>query len=155
MTRNMLAVLILMLIVVLSVASMALGSNQATFKIGNGTYNINGLVKEDVAPYIDNGRTYLPLRYVAYALGIGDNSIDWDNHTQTAYLQRNGELMAIRVGDNTITTLFNGQQNKTIKIDAPAQMRQDRVMLPLRAVGEGFGVKVDWNEQERTVTIIE
>lgn len=50
---------------------------EATFIIGNGTYVVNEEVRQDTAPYIKNGRTYLPLRYAAYAVGIGDNSIYW------------------------------------------------------------------------------
>ncbi|MCW2279538.1 copper amine oxidase N-terminal domain-containing protein, partial [Heliophilum fasciatum] len=40
----------------------------ASFKIGDTKYTVNGMEKSmDVAPYIKNSRTYMPVRYVAEA----------------------------------------------------------------------------------------
>jgi len=124
------------------------GTNVARFKIGVGTYSINGYVKQDVAPYISNNRTYLPLRYAAYAVGIGDNSIAWDPNTKTAYLLRNGVLMVVPVGSPTIRV-----GDRVVQVDASAELKDGRVMLPIRAVAELFGCRVDWDSVNRVVTI--
>lgn len=122
----------------------------ATFTIGNGKYSINGMVKNDTAPYVKNGRTYLPLRYTAYALGIGDNNILWDATLQTAYLQKNGVVLSVKVGESYIF------RNRTkIPIDAKADYVNNRVMLPLRAIGEAFNCNVQWNAVKNQVTIID
>jgi len=124
------------------------GTNVARFKVGVGTYSINGYVRQDVAPYISHNRTYLPLRYAAYAVGIGDNSIAWDPNTKTAYLLRNGVLMVVPVGSPTIRV-----GDRVVQVDAPAELKDGRVMLPIRAVAELFGCRVDWDSVNRVVTI--
>lgn len=121
---------------------------EAVFKIGNGKYSVNGTLKDDAAPYIQNGRTYLPLRYAAYAVGIGDNSIFWSNDTQTAFLDKNGTIVAVKIGAHSIQV-----GNQIFPIDAPAELFQDRVMLPIRALSESLGCEVKWDEKTNLVTV--
>jgi hypothetical protein len=121
---------------------------QSAFKIGNGNYSINGTIKQDAEPYIKNGRTYLPLRYAAYSVGIGDNSIFWSNDTHTAFLAKNGTIMAVKIGAHSIQV-----GNQTIPVDAPAEMYKDRVMLPIRAIAEGLGCNVQWDEKDNMVIV--
>ena len=117
----------------------------AVFKVGAGKYVVNDLIKEDAAPYIKNGRTYLPIRYVAYALGIGDNSIAWDDDSETVYLVKNGEIMKVKVGGGI------SLGNRQVSTDAPPEISQGRAMLPLRAVAEAFGCKVNWDNDTQKV----
>lgn len=121
---------------------------EATFIIGNGTYVVNEEVRQDTAPYIKNGRTYLPLRYAAYAVGIGDNSIYWEGTTKTAYLAKNNEIMSIRVGEMMI---FKG--TTVIITDAPAELVNGRVMLPLRSIAEALGCEVEWDGDNQRVIV--
>jgi hypothetical protein len=121
---------------------------QSAFKIGNGKYSINGTIKQDAEPYIKNGRTYLPLRYAAYSVGIGDNSIFWSNDSQTAYLAKNNTVVAVKIGAYSIQV-----GNKMIPIDAPAEMYKNRVMLPIRAIAEGLGCTVQWDSMNQMVTV--
>lgn len=121
---------------------------EATFIIGNGTYVVNEEVRQDTAPYIKNGRTYLPLRYAAYAVGIGDNSIYWEGTTKTAYLAKDNEIMSIRVGEMMI---FKG--TTVIITDAPAELVNGRVMLPLRSIAEALGCEVEWDGDNQRVIV--
>lgn len=131
-------------------SSAAAGTDQvAIFKIGNGKYNINGQTIQDVAPYIKNDRTYLPLRFVAYSLGIGDNSIYWDQDTQTVYLSRNDKVVAVKIGANLMVV---GQQS--VVIDAPAEISMDRTMLPIRLIAEAFDCQVVWDNENQQAIIL-
>ena len=38
-------------------------------------------------------------------------------------------------------------------MDVPAQIVSDRTLVPLRAVSEAFGCEVEWNADEKKVTI--
>lgn len=145
--RKITVICTLLLALAFPLSARAAGA-ESVFKIGNGVYNINGYVRHDVAPFVQNNRTYLPLRYVAYACGIGDNSIRWDNDSQTAYLAHNGEIMAVRVGSKVITV-----GGREVTTDAPAEIVQDRVMLPLRAVAEAFGCDVRWDGTTQQVFV--
>lgn len=49
-------------------------------KIGNNSMLINGIYKPmDVAPFIQNDRTFVPIRFVAEGLGY---NVDWDDLTK-------------------------------------------------------------------------
>lgn len=55
----------------LKAASCELNGIKVTFIIGAKRYDVNGIEKTmDVAPFIDNGSTYIPIRYAAEGLGF-------------------------------------------------------------------------------------
>lgn len=57
-------------------------------KIGSKTYLMGGVPREmDVAPLIAEGRTLLPLRYVAETFGF---EVEWDAATRTVELYKDG-----------------------------------------------------------------
>lgn len=57
------------------------GSDKITMQIGNKTASVNGtLVALDVAPYIVNGRTLVPIRFISEAFGA---EVVWDGTTKT------------------------------------------------------------------------
>lgn len=52
--------------------------------------------------------------------------------------------------DNKVKVLING---KSLGSETPAYIVNNRTMIPLRAVSEGFGARVQWNEENKTVDI--
>lgn len=123
--------------------------NEASFVIGSSTYELNGEEKSmDVAPYIKNDRTYMPLRYVAYALGIDDNNILWDGVARTVTLMKGDKVVQIAIGSKTM--LINGA---AITMDVAPEITSDRTMLPIRFVAQAFGATVGWDAATQTVTI--
>ena len=54
------------------------------------------------------------------------------------------------IGYNQLTV--NG---KTIMLEVPAKLINDTTMVPVRAIAESFGSKVDWDGSTRTVIITE
>ncbi|RJQ29401.1 MAG: copper amine oxidase N-terminal domain-containing protein [Peptococcaceae bacterium] len=123
------------------------------FKIGDTNYTVGGDVYEtkqmDVAPYIKDSRTYLPVRYVAYCLGLTDANIIWDDANDTVTLIKSGTVVQLKIGSTTL--LVNGA---AITMDvAPEIVDPGRTMLPIRFVAEAFGAVVTWNETAQTVKI--
>lgn len=102
----------------------------------------------DVSPYIRDNRTYLPVRYAAYALGIEDEGITWDSKTQTVTLQRGPNQVKMQVGSDVL--YINGTE---VSMDAAPEIKDDRVCLPIRYVAEAFSGTVMWDPLELTVTI--
>jgi len=117
---------------------------------GNTNINVfsNGdQVNFDEQPIVVNGRTLIPIRKIANALGISDNSVSWDS---------NGTVI-IKNGKDKITIQNNVQQvylnGKSYATDVPAQIHNGRMMVPLRAVSELFHKKVQWYPQGKIVKI--
>jgi len=83
------------------------------------------------------------------ALGLGAENIIWDDATKTATLLKNDLIVQFKVGEMAIY-----RSGIRIPIDAAAVIRNDRLMVPLRAVSQAFGAEVKWDEASKSVTII-
>lgn len=98
-------------------------------------------------PELLNNRTLVPLRSIFEAMGA---KVEWDDSTNTAVAKRNGIEARIQIGANKM--YVNG---KTKPVDVPAQLLNDRTMVPVRIIAEAFGADVQWNDSGRTVLINE
>lgn len=114
------------------------------------TINVNGVnLETDQPPVIENGRTLVPLRAVAEALGC---QVEWDNTTKTANFSQGEVSAVITVGESYIL-VGDGVYNEEFPIDSPAIIKNSRTLIPLRALSECFGYDVKWDNDTRTVTI--
>lgn len=119
------------------------------FTVDNTKYTVNGVEKTaDVAPYIKDGRTFLPVRYVAEALGVSSDNILWDAATKTVTLFKGDRVVKLKIGSKVL--YVNGT---AITMDVAPEIKNGRTMLPIRWVGTALGVTVEWDEQARTVTV--
>ncbi|QRG67605.1 family 10 glycosylhydrolase [Brevibacillus choshinensis] len=104
-------------------------------------------VKSDVAPYIlpKINVTMVPLRVISESLGA---EVYWDQSKQTATILKQDTVLSMTV--NQTYALVN---DSTVQLDASAQNKQGRVMVPLRFVSEQLGLKVSWEQATRTITL--
>lgn len=102
-------------------------------------------VEFDVNPYIKNQSVLIPIRGVASLFG---SRIQWDNNTQTAIIQKDGVMLSLAKGENI--AYLNGEQ---VFLDVPLEIKDGRLMVPLRFVGESLSLEVNWDQQSRTVSI--
>lgn len=100
-------------------------------------------IKPETPAYIENGRTMVPLRFISEALG---EKVDWNAETKSVIIGDNKAVLAI--GSKEIDA--NG---KKITIDSPAVIKNSRTFVPLRAISEILGAKVDWDGATKTVSI--
>ena len=115
--------------------------------------SVNGIEEKitmDVAPFIIDGRTMLPIRFVAEALGF---NVQWINETRTVLLTDKDNVITIPVDTNKI--VVNG---KVYESDVKPVIKNGRTMLPIaniaRALGLKDGTEILWDEVSRKVTII-
>lgn len=83
-----------------------------------------------VTPIIKNDRTLIPIRFVAESLGA---TVDWDSYNKTATIRLNEDVINI-----TIDLNYMYVNNKKIDLDVPAQIIEDRTLIPLRAISEAL-----------------
>ncbi|MEI3163947.1 MAG: copper amine oxidase N-terminal domain-containing protein [Lachnospirales bacterium] len=109
--------------------------------------NLNGENVEfsNQSPVIVEGRTLIPLRGVFEKLGY---EISWDNETKTATFTKENTVVKVTVNANNFTI-----NDGSVNLDVPAQIVNGSMMLPLRAVGEATGLKVDWDNDTKTVKL--
>ena len=99
----------------------------------------------DIAPTIVNGRTLVPFRTIFEELGF---NINWNGATKSITATRQGTTINLQI-DN-IKASVNG---KTVELDVPPTIKEDRTLVPLRFVAESSGAFVDWNGEKKTIAI--
>ncbi len=99
------------------------------------------------APVIVNDRTLVPLRAIFEAMGA---DVQWDDATSTATAVRGDITVSISIGSNQL--YVNGAAKE---LDVPAQLINNRTMVPVRAIAEGFGCEVNWSDKYQRVYIEE
>lgn len=120
--------------------------SQTLEKVMNGVRTVKNM---DSAPYIKRGRTMLPLRYLAEALGY---KVFWLNETRTVVIVDLGLRVEIPVDTNLI--IVNGVKYTS---DLKSEIVHHRTMLPIANIARALGLKdgedILWDEVNRQVTI--
>jgi hypothetical protein len=146
-----LAVFITAVLAAPSVAGMP-AVHRIIFVIGLNNYTVDGLEQNmDAAAFLENGRTYVPVRFMANSLGMADGEISWDGASQTVTLtprDYNQAAVVMRVGSNDLVA-----GGKSMIMDVTPLLKKGRVYLPARFVAEAFGYEVGWNELTQAVLI--
>lgn len=102
-------------------------------------------IQNDVAPVIKNGRTMLPVRFIAEALGA---KVEWNGAEQKVTVKKENLEIIIFIGSDK--AYVNNEENI---LDSAAYIENDRTMLPVRFISEKLGAKVEWNEALSQVII--
>lgn len=116
--------------------------------VGRTDYTANGIQKEaDTAPFIKDGRTFVPVRFVAEEFNM---QADWgpkESLTEWVTFKSSDLEISLSIGVSTINVNKNGNEY-TIASDVPPQIKEGRTFLPLRAVGEILGTDFDWGPKD-------
>lgn len=105
----------------------------------------NKVVSTDQHPYIENSRTFVPIRFIAEQLGA---NVSWDANSQEAILEYEDKTIKLPVYSSTAT--INGS---SVAIDAPVNIYNSRTFVPVRFIAETFDCSVDWDANNYLVDI--
>lgn len=147
--RSMAAV-VLALVIALPAWSVAFGAGEAAvFTIDQKEYRAAGTVfKMDSAPFIQSGRTLVPVRFLALALGVPEQGIQWNSETQTVTLQKGSTTVILRIGSTGLSV-----NSSDTMMDVAPIIREGRTYLPARYVAEALGYTVSWDAPTRSVLV--
>ncbi|SHJ15444.1 tetratricopeptide repeat protein [Desulfofundulus thermosubterraneus] len=100
----------------------------------------------DTEPFVANGRTMVPVRAIAEALGLDVNYED-------------GAVVITNPASGKTVTLYLGRSEaeaggRKVTLDVPAQVvPPGRTVIPLRFVSENLGADVNWVEDGQVVAV--
>lgn len=104
----------------------------------NGKYlPFDGVIKDD--------RTLVPMREICEGLG---GKVTWNEKTRTAEADFGNKKIEMTIDDKFIKV--NGE---SLSIDVPAQLINEKTMLPVRALCENLEAFVEWDELIKCVYI--
>jgi hypothetical protein len=101
----------------------------------------------DRPPVIHSGRTMVPLRAFAEAIGYTA-----EVSGEKIVLSGGGGILTLTVGEPEGSLLMNGQTAVT-KFDAAPYIHEDVIYVPVRHLAELTGVDVDWHAETTTVIL--
>ena len=114
--------------------------------IGQKTALIEGrAITLDVAPLIQESRTMVPVRFIGETFGA---EVSWDGNTRRVTYQREGVKIELVIGAKQAMV-----NDKTVNLDAPPIIINDRTLVPIRFVGEHLDAEFAWDPSSQTVTI--
>lgn len=97
------------------------------------------------APFMENDRVLVPMRGILESLGY---TVHWQERTQTILALNDTVSISLQIDKKTAHV--NG---KTVKLDTPAKIQNDRTFVPLRFLAEYSGADVSWNGSTSSVSI--
>ncbi|MDO4299969.1 MAG: pectinesterase family protein [Clostridia bacterium] len=125
--------------------------------IGSKDIVINGQTYTmDTAPYIqaESNSTLVPLRFVAIAISGGNvekadssDMILWNADTKQAVIKKNNITAVFTANSNIVT--INGA-DVPMDNNVKAEIRDNRMFVPFRAVGEALKADVSWDGTTKT-----
>lgn len=128
--------------------SVSISADSSEITVGESTF------ETDSSPYIKNGSLMVPLRMVALAvcgddLSQADSSsaVKWDTDLKKASITTHGGIIEFTAGSNTMTV---SGTSSAMSNGAAAEITNDRMYVPFRALGEALGADVNWDEASMT-----
>lgn len=120
-------------------------------KIGSNVAMVNGAFKTlDAPPFIQNGRTFVPFRFLGETFGA---SVSFTTNPTTKLV----ETVQYKLDNLSILLYINNKEalvgSKKVTLDAPPMLKNGRVMVPLRFISENLSASVDWNPTQQSIVI--
>ena len=124
----------------------ALKAVTSVFTLDSEKYTVDGVeYTMDAKAYAEDGRTMIPVRYVAKAFGIDESNVLYAN--QVATIIAGEKIIQVTMGSNILTV--NGAQ---IQMDTKAVVKEGRAYVPMKFIAAALGVDVSYDASAKTAT---
>lgn len=140
--KKLTAFLLAVALVPVAAFSSAAASAATAIKV---EYNQKAIVFPDQKPILQNNRTLVPIRPIAESLGF---DVDWNEETRTVLIKKGDDQVRLVVSQKIARK--NGE---TVQLDVPAQIVNQRTMVPVRFIAEALEYEVNWDQQAQAVLI--
>jgi len=104
----------------------------------------------DVAPYIKDGRTLIPLRFMEKALNA---EVSWDAENRMVTVKTYDREVRVFIGRESAQLIQNSLPSE-VKLDVPPEIKSGRTFVPLRFISESLGAAVQYEADTKSIAII-
>jgi len=111
--------------------ALYIGSSQAL--VNNVETQVDS-TNANVKPYIKDGRTLVPVRFVSESIGA---QVDWDRKNSRVTIKLNNKVVELVIGNKIMKV-----GDKEEVLDVAPEISEGRTYLPLRSLVEALGKKV-------------
>lgn len=121
-------------------------AKQLVFRLNHGRVYENNLgVDLPAPPFIKDGRSMVPLRYIGEALGA---KVTWYADSKSVTYEKQGQVMTLSLNDTT--AYMNGEK---VILDVAPTLLSGSTFVPIRVISEYFGAKVTWRGADESIII--
>jgi len=106
-----------------------------------------GNLKFDTPPVIKEGRTLIPVRAISEAMGA---SVEYNAEEKIVTITKDDKIIIFNLSENKV---YVGENEA--EIDVPAEVMNNRTMVPLRFIAENLGLLVEYDDETQTIEVIE
>ncbi|ULO09128.1 family 10 glycosylhydrolase [Paenibacillus sp. 19GGS1-52] len=133
-----------LLVILLCLPMWSSGARAATLQI---TIELDGeTLVSDVPPYITTSNvTMVPISVISKGLSAG---VDWNQSTKAVTITKGDTVLKLTSGQK-----FAVVNETSVALDTSVQIKQGRVMVPLRFVSEQLGLQVIWNQATKHIAL--
>lgn len=141
------------------------GTLNQTVKVSVGEKTVlvgDKAIDMDVAPYIQasSNSTMVPLRFVSVALGVDSSNVANPDESNKVTWDANSKTTTIYYGAGTGQKIIQFQAGSNIMVvdgtripmeyGVKAEIKDGRMFVPFRALGQALGIAVTWDANTRT-----
>ncbi|MBS4008879.1 MAG: copper amine oxidase N-terminal domain-containing protein [Clostridium sp.] len=120
-------------------------------QLGQKNARVNGeATRLEVAPFIEGGRTLVPLRFLGEQLGA---VLKWDDEDKKVTFTSGAITIKLRLGDDDARIYIKGAAPRIVALETPAKVVEGRTVVPLRFVSENLDAAVRWNPSDRSIIV--
>jgi outer membrane protein assembly factor BamB len=117
--------------------------------IGSKQAKVNGEPHDlDWPPYINNGTTMVPARFIAEAFGCIVDFYPKHTAVEEIYITKGSKFITLFIGKNRAIV-----DNEEIRVDVAPEIKNGRTFVPIRFISEIFGADIKWDSESKKVTI--
>ncbi|TYQ16933.1 UNVERIFIED_CONTAM: copper amine oxidase-like protein [Acetivibrio alkalicellulosi] len=117
------------------------------FYIDMTVYYVNDVEKQmDTTPIIKDGRTFLPIRYVAENIGA---HVEWHPEDKNIIISLHEKTVRLWV-DTTIAYV----NDELSEVDVAPFILEGRTFIPVRFVGEKLGLNIQWDSDKKELMLL-
>lgn len=113
-------------------------------------YN-NTAVETPVSPQIVDDRVLVPFRSVLETMGA---TVEYDHETRDVSAVRGDRTISFNLNGDTIA-IDDAGETSTAQIEGSIVLSNDYTLIPLRSMSEALGMSVGWDNDYRTVVIVD
>lgn len=100
------------------------------------------------SPFIENGRTLVPIRFVSERLGA---KVEWNNEERLVTIEKGNRKVILRIDSRLV--IYDEEERVYGLSDVAPKIVESRTFVPLRLVSNALGVGIDWDAVTRTVYV--
>jgi nitrous oxidase accessory protein NosD len=124
------------------------GAQRVVMLVGETRYTVDNVLKEmDVAPFVEGGSTFVPVRFLAEAFG---SEVGWEAEGGTVTLTRPDLTITVEIGSKLLQVAKDGAVT-VVESEVAAFLKDGRTMLPFTVIAEAFGAEADYGPKDAPV----